>query len=547
MRRQTLTGLLVQSCLFGTAAVVAASGYFESRAVAQVAAQAADFKVREPKLKAPKDQKEITEKQGEKNKAKSGKTEKLDLAPLETYYREQLIPELTQPSPDGMNFARREMLDDIDAIEKNKELSAKFNTMFIPLMRELALKDKDGKAFSPQTRINAAILLGRLNSETTNSGSKPEPKIQSTIKELLEQKDNDGLVSVALSSLALQIKGGVVAEPARVGFVQILQTQLADPQPLTRNTDSHHYVTEQVIECLTEIAKLDPEKGAGMAAATALTPALVKIIDAQESEWLVESALVSFGSIKTVNLTPEDAITLEKAIAKFTKQSLKDWRKRITSSSGSTGGAYGGMGGKGGGSSSDGEMGGGGGYGGYGGGGMSKGGGGGGGKGGGGKGGGGGEGGGGYGGYGGAGGKGGAAPKKTNPFEDQPKEVKNARRIAHQRFERIHLALNGNFNDGHGRKTVTASQPSTPSEDKALISLIASNQKEKEKVSSLLTKIEKFQNDLNGEKIADLGSLTSAVRVSRRGILNACDLITGEKKEAVDADDEEDALAGGPQ
>ena len=189
---------------------------------------------------------------------------------------------------------------------------------------------------------------------------------------------------------------------------------------------------------------------------------------------------------------------------------------------------------------------------------MAKGGGGGGGgKGGGGKGGGGGGkggggegGGGGYGGYGGAGGKGGAAPKKTNPFEDQPKEVKNARRIAHQRFEKIHLALNGNLNDGHGRKTVTtvtASQPSTPSEDKALISLIASNQKEKEKVSSLLTKIEKFQNDLNGEKIADLGSLTSAVRVSRRGILNACDLITGEKKEAVDADDEEDALAGGPQ
>ena len=545
MRRRTLTSLLVQTSLFGAIALVAGSGFHESKTFAQGAAPV-DFKVKESKLKILRDKKEITdkeitEKQSEKNKAKGGKGEKLDLAPLEAFYRDHLIPELTQPSPEGMNSARREMMEDIDTIEKNKELSAKFNAYFIPLMRDLVFKDKDGKTFSPQTRINAAILLGRLNSEATNSGSKPEPKIQSSLKELLEQKDNDGLLSVALSTLVRHIKVAIVAEPAKVGFVQILQSLLTDPQPLTRNSESHHYLTEQVIDCLTEIAKLDPDKGAGKAAATALTPALVKIIDAQESEWLVESALVSFGTIKSVDLTPEDALTLEKAIAKFTKQSIKDWRKRISSSSGSTAGGYGGMGSYGGGG--DGETGSGSGYGaGYGasmgkGGGAAKGG----------KGGGGSEGGSGdmY------GGKGGASPKKTNPFEDQAKEVKNARRIAHQRFERIHVAINGTLNDGHARKAVTTTQPgaqpsATTSEEKALFAWISANQKEKEKVVSLLSKVEKFQNDLNGEKIADLNSLKVAVSKSIRGIFNACDLITGEMKEVVQTDDEEDTLAGRP-
>ncbi len=541
MRRRTLTSLLVPSAFFGAVALVAHPGLYESKASAQGAAQV-DFKVRESKLRILRDKKEITdkeisEKQNEKNKARGGKGEKLDLAPLESYYRDHLIAELTQPTPEGMNTARREMMEDIDTIEKIKELSAKFNAYFIPLMRDLVFKDKDGKAFSPQTRINAAILLCRLNSEVTNSGPKPEPKIQASLKELLEQKDNDGLISVGLSTLVRHLKGGVVAEPARVGFVQILQSQLTDPQPLTRNSESHYYLTEQVIECLTEIAKLDPDKGAGKAAATALTPALVKIIDAQESEWLVESALASFGTIKPVNLTPEDGLTLEKAIAKFTKQSLTDWRKRITSSSGSTAGGYSGMGSYGGGGGSD--MGSGSGYGGsMGKGGASKGG----------KGGGGSEGGGSYGDM--SGGKGGASQKKTNTFEEQPKEVKNARRIAHQRFERIHQALVGSLNDGHGRKTVTttqpAAQPSAPSEEKALLALISANPKEKEKVVSLLSKVEKFQNDLNGEKIADLNSLNMAVSKSIRGIRNACDLITGDKKEIIEKDDEEDTLSAQP-
>ncbi len=541
MRRRTLTCLLVQTSLFGAVALVAGSGFYESKTFAQGPAPI-DFKVKDSKLKILRDKKEITdkeitEKQSEKNKAKGGKGEKLDLAPLESFYRDHLIPELTQPSPEGMNSARREMMEDIDAIEKNKELSAKFNAYFIPLMRDLVFKDKDGKAFSPQTRINAAILLGRLNSESTNSGSKPEPKIQTSLKEILDQRDNDGLVSVALSTLVRHIKGNVVAEPTRVGFVQILQSLITEPQPLTRNSESHNYLTEQAIDCLTEIAKLDPDKGAGKAAATALSPALVKIIDAQESEWLVESALVSFGNIKSVNLTPEDALTLEKAIAKFAKQSLKDWEKRITRSAGSTGGGYSGMGSYGGGGESD--MGSGSGYGGsMGKGGAPKGG----------KGGGGSEGGSGYGDM--YGGKGGASPKKTNPFEDQPKEVKNARRIVHQRFERIHLALNGSPNDGHARRAATTTQPgaqpSATSEEKSLLALISANQKEKDKVVSLLTKIEKFQNDLNGEKIADLNSLKMTVSKSIRGIRNACDLITGEKKEVVETDDEEDTLAGTP-
>ena len=148
------------------------------------------------------------------------------------------------------------------------------------------------------------------------------------------------LVSIALSALTRQVKGNAVSEDAKTKFVQILQLHLTSPAPLTRTPDAQSYMTEQVIECLTEIAKQDPDKGAGKLAATALSPALLKIIDAQEteSEWLVESALLSFGAIKPVGLTPEDAQKLEQGIVKFARKSLKDWKKRLKNSGSLAGG-----------------------------------------------------------------------------------------------------------------------------------------------------------------------------------------------------------------
>ena len=555
MRQRKLSKLLIQASILGALTFCPNYGLLDHRA----AAQEEVFKKKEIKIKPGSN--EVQTKAKEKNAARAGKTEKSDLTALDVYYNDYLIPLLTHGAAEAINPARKEILEDIETIEKNKELSAKFNQKFIAQMRELALKGTDGKVYSPQTRLNAAVLLGRLNESVTNNGvGKPEVRVQGVLKDLLEQKENDGLTSVALSTLLRHLKANVVSEDAKTKFVQIIQQHLTAPAPLTRTPDTQNYLTEQVIECLTEIAKpdaekkIDPEKGAAKLAATALSPALVKIIDAQESEWLVESALLSLGSIKTVGLTPEDAATLEKAIAKFTRKSMKDWRKRITNSGASVGSFGGSMGGEsggppGGGGYSGGPPGGGysggppgGGYGGGGGGKNSRGGGGGGGKGGKGEG-GGGEG---MGGMPGAGGN----QKKKNPFEEQPVEVRNARRIAHQRFERIHFALNGAFNDGTGgvRKAASATQPTTPpatnTEEKALLALISTDPKEKVHVVSLISKIEQFQRDLNSEKIFDLNSLSMTVRKSRGEIQVACDTITGDKPEEVVEDTEDIDLGG---
>ena len=511
MRRRTHSSLLVKSsllsalALMGAVALMVCSGMFESKTMAQ-AAQDSAFKVKDVKLK----DREISEKAIERNKSKSGKNEKVDLAPLDLYYRDYLIPLLTQASsPESINKARKEILDDIETIEKNKALSAKFNPTFIPLMRELVLKGTDGKSYSPQTQINALILLGRLNSEVPGSGAvKPEAGIQKTLVDVIDQKENDGLISCGLSILAKHLKGSAVTENFRIGFVKKLQSHLTAPAPLTRDLDAHHYLIEQVIECLTIIAKLDPDKESGKLATAALSPALVKIMGAQESEWLVEKALLSFGMITPVNLTPEDVAVVEKAIAKFVKQSLMDWKKRITDSGGSGGsmgqsgyggaGMMGGMGGMGGMSGEGGD-----------------------------------------GGYGMPG-----APnsnKKPNAFDKQPKEVKNARRIAHQRFERIHCALNSEF---LAPKPVGAdSKERVPLAQKALLALISDNEKEKEKVTELIMKIEQFQKDLNDEKVIDLNALSMSVNKSIRDIRVVCELILAEANEEISAEAEVDVFS----
>ncbi len=506
MRRRTHISLVVQSSFFGAMALMAGPDILEARVHAQAAPPA--FKQREVKLKDAKVQQE---KEKEKKKAIGNKGEKPDFAPIEEYYRDFLIPNLTQDSPELINLARKDIQSDMEAIERNKELVPKFNAYYIKEMRDLALKGADGKTYSPSARINAAVLIGRMN---------PEPTVQRTILDFIDQKENDGVLSSGLSSLLKHAKSPLLSEQVRGRFVQSLQTILTSPAPLTRDLEAHYHLTAQAIDCLTEIAKLetdkDKEKGPSKLAIAALTPALIKIIDEQKSEWLVETALASFGTIKHASVSAEDAVTLEKSIAKFIKKSIKDWTKRI-SNSGASGGGGGDMGmmssggglsgpgagggapkgGKGGASSSGGD----------GGEGMPSGG-------------------------GGAGG--GAKPKK----EEQPKEVKNARRIAHQRFEKIHLALNGlALNAAFQKRPIPDEKDKEKAKaDKALMAFLPVP--EKEKVTKLLEKIDQFQKDLNDEKMNDLNSLNLAVKKSIVAVRAECDEILGEKKEVVPEKDD---------
>lgn len=119
--------------------------------------------------------------------------------------------------------------------------------------------------------------------------------------------------------------------------------------------------------------------------------------------------------------------------------------------------------------------------------------------------------------------------RKPNAFDRQPKEVKNARRIAHQRFERIHCALNSEFLAP--KPLVADSKERVPLAQKALLALISGNEKEKEKVTELIMKIEQFQKDLNDERVIDLNTLSMTVNKSIREIRVVCESILAEAKE----------------
>ncbi|MEY2612225.1 MAG: hypothetical protein RL069_1037, partial [Planctomycetota bacterium] len=85
-------------------------------------------------------------------------------------------------------------------------------------------------------------------------------------------------------------------------------------------------------------------------------------------------------------------------------------------------------------------------------------------------------------------------------FEDQPKEVRNARRILQQRLERIHYGLTGT-----GRKGT-----SDPAEAKGLTSL--SDEASKTKLLEVVAKVEALQDELNKDTLTSLDVVKSSTR-----------------------------------
>jgi len=105
-------------------------------------------------------------------------------------------------------------------------------------------------------------------------------------------------------------------------------------------------------------------------------------------------------------------------------------------------------------------------------------------------------------------------PKAKNPFDEQPKEVRNARRILQQRLERIHYGLNG-----FGKKSTA-----TPS--KGLFAWADDNQKTQ--IAKILASIESLQGILNSDKMSSLDKVTSMTRRPIYDLQQACTAITGD-------------------
>ena len=464
-----------------------------------------------------KEEAAIKEKRKEKDVAKRIKTDKFDIAPIELFYKEYLIPRLTVLSPEVINATRSEIQYDMAAVEGNKDLLKAYNTFFIKYAGNLMNR----KEYSPSTRINAAVLLGRLNSAVNKSGSIPDAAAQALLINLVDSNELEGLSSSAVSSLRRHLRTppeNMMSEANRKLLLGKLKAFIEAPTPSTRTAVANDYLKGQIIDCLTLIAKIEPGKEPSKQATEYLSPLLVKMLSEETSEWLLESVCLSFGSIKPVNLTPEDLAKVEAGIAKFAKTSMTSWKKRILMSTTTAGGA-GGMGmGSGGMGMGSGGMG-------MGSGGMGSGGGTAGGDE---------DAGGGQGAPGGRGGSAGpggpgAQPRPVRP--EKPKEVVNARRIAHQRFERIHCALDGAY------VASKKDQAGTTAPEPAGLLPLLTEQEKIDKIKSLIEKIEAFQSDLNDEKIIDLTTLTAKVGKSSKELRLICVDISGEKKPEVVVDE----------
>jgi hypothetical protein len=463
-----------------------------------------------------------------KEKNEKLKPESFDIAGIEAYYQNCLFARLAQPSAESMNRARIDILADIDLIERrakqSPEMLAEYNRMLMRQIKEILSKDNEGKSYHPSARVVAAVIAGRVNRQpaSNTSGGQGDPTATKLMIDLLDPKEaeNDGMIATSLSYLPRHwIYPGLDAtglERAQNQFLTNLQAFLTSQKPGARGKKEDEYLKELMIENLTLIAggKAEAAKQANSMLAGIILPILRE--PKKYSEWLVEKAMWSFGQVKFADLKPEDVQALQKGSLEFVKSSIEAWSKRCDQTQAASPGGFGGMAGGG-----PGGLGGPGGPGGLGGPGGP----------------------GGAGGLGGPGSEGesgpgggpaggpaggpgfGGATRPRNPFDDQPKEVRNARRLLQQRLERSHYGLTGT-----GRKPPPGNPPVDP---KGLIALV--DEPSKEKLSDVVKRIEALQDELNKETLTSIDGIRSSTRRPIFDLKQAIAAIIGEDNAKTDS------------
>lgn len=449
-----------------------------------------------------------------KEKNEKLKPESFDIAGIEAYYQNCLFARLAQPSAESMNRARIDILADIDLIERrakqSPEMLTEYNRMLMRQIKEILSKDNEGKSYHPSARVVAAVIAGRINRQpaSNSAGGQGDPTATKLMIDLLDPKEaeNDGMIATSLSYLPRHwIYPGLDAtglERAQSQFLTNLQAFLMSQKPGARGKKEDEYLKELMIENLTLIAggKAQAAKQANSMLAGIILPILRE--PKKYSEWLGEKAMWSFGQVKFADLKPEDVQALQIGSLEFVKSSIDAWSKRCDQTQAASLGGFGGMAGGGlggpggfgaggpGSEGSEGESG---------------------------------PGGGPAGGPPGGPGFGGVA-RPRNPFDDQPKEVRNARRLLQQRLERSHYGLTGT-----GRKPLPGTPPVDP---KGLIALV--DEPSKEKLSDVVKRIEALQDELNKETLTSIDGIRFSTRRPIFDLKQAIAAIIGEDNAKTD-------------
>ncbi|MCU0711263.1 MAG: hypothetical protein MUC43_04330 [Pirellula sp.] len=473
-----------------------------------------------------------------------------DLKVMLEYYAKYLVPSMTEGSlakQARINNIRTNLLGDADTALKTKTITKDFNrgliALLLPVVENKPLKilkaeDKnlqDGEEYWPASRINAMAVMLALNEAPAAAQVPPVPEraLLPVYNDLLKNPTLDAITYMALQGVQRQLRFDAstfkpeepakpkhVPETGRAALVQSIENLLKIEKPAFRTDAAHEKLREQCLVTLTLLSSTAaPDAPSGTKAAEVVTSLVSEIMLAENaSEWIKESACRSIGMVQLAKLPDDQLEKLYKAFAAYGIKSIKDWRVRVVSSTalaaaGGPGGP-GGMGGPGGpgGMGGPGGYGGAGGPGGPGGGGLGGGGGGGGTDG--------------EGGFGYGGGAGGGPGAQSQPRQTQPPEVKNARRLAHQRFEALHLAMNGKSRKWPSTHNMNKVQ----GKELGFSVLLKENEKQASLLKDLIEKLEACQEELGDEKIMALAELTGKIRKPIAELRVAFELFSGERE-----------------
>ena len=400
---------------------------------------------------------------------------------IRQYYQQYLFPKMVQVDhPEEINLVRAEIFDDLFQM-RTPQTRAEDRAAHVKMVADLMTGIIERGNFHPSAKVNAALILGSLDSEfaTTKTPPVPYKAALGPLVRLVQNPPSDGLLVAALQGLERHASVSAVRwdDRTRSSMTNVIVKVLTAPPPVRRSVAAHSYIQRKCLQLLSHYSS--PEH-------TAAKEFVLKATTDPKADPMLRLACVKLAS-NTFGDMPIDADQASKGMSgtvELTWSQTRQWIAAVKSQlqkpgEGSLGG-LGGMGGLGGpglggpgiGGGSAGMDGGGGGY----------------------------E------GLAGGGGRGGDAgsSKKEYPIDTQPPEVRILRRHLNQILEFVHLGMDGKPK-GEGEE----------SPDSGFLAALKDHET-KAQAQEVLQRIAELQEAVNSDKIKDMESLRKATETKIR-------------------------------
>lgn len=398
---------------------------------------------------------------------------------IRQYYQQYLFPKMVQVDHlEEINLVRTEIFDDLFQM-RTPQTRAEDRAAHVKMVADLMTGIIERGNFHPSAKVNAALILGSLDSEFATTKTPPVPyrAALGPLVRLVQNPPSDGLLVAALQGLERHASVSAVRwdERTRSNMTNVIVKVLTAPPPVRRSVAAHSYIQRKCLQLLSHYSS--PEHAAAkdfvLRATTdtkadpMLRLACVKLISNSFGDMPIDADQAAKGMSGAVELTWSQ-----------TRQWIAALKSQLQKPGEGSLGGLGGMGGLGGPGLGGPGIGGGGSAG------MD----------------------GGYEGMAGGGGRAGDAgsSKKEYPIDTQPPEVRILRRHLNQILEFVHLGMDG--------------KPKGEGEESPAIGLLAAlkDHETKAQAQEVLQRIGELQEAVNSDKIKDMESLRKATETKIR-------------------------------